>query len=427
MGSGETKKRGGVELLEDGVRALRRGATSDAFELLKRATDEGVPDDQLHTLVTKFALAGRLVARQAEVLAWIEQALETTRDLAPRAALLRARVAVCRQLDLNRVHALIEEALEAAELAGDEEAYASVLAHAAFAGYRRGDMHAAHQYAERAATRTFTSTAAHYDAVRAQMFSASARGDLEEALHLATKGRAMARELGRPADAANESANISEAYLELGYPIEGFRCAEAAVALASACGHLSVELMGNVLCAIAIAESGRIDEALDRFDKLDALDHNRILAVDRATTHAYWLLERGAAGDATRARAIAEQAIGAANEAGVRNRLTTLHSIVARAWAREAREAESLISLEAGRRNAGRSEPAAQLLLALAVAEVLPVSAPKRKVALNNARTKILRSATRREDPHAFCTNVRLHRRLLELSGGVPDDLPQGN
>jgi tetratricopeptide (TPR) repeat protein len=318
-----------------------------------------------------------------------------------------------------------EDALAAAETAGDEEAYASVLAHAAFAGYRRGDLHAAHQYAERAATRTFTSTAAHYDAVRAQMFSASARGDIEEALHLAMKGRAMARELGRPADAANESANLAESYLELGYPIEGFRCAEAAVDLASASGHLSVELMGNVLCAIAIAENGRIDEALERFDSLDILDHNLILAVDRASTHSYWLLERGAAGDAKRARDIAETAVAAANTAGVGNRMTALHSIIARAWAREGREAESLKSLEAGRLNAGRSEPAAQLLLALAVAEVLPVSAPKRKVALNNARTKILRSATRREDPHAYCTNVRLHRRLLELSGGVPEDLPQ--
>ena len=426
MTTGDAKV-GGAELLDQGGVCLKAGDSAQAFELLQQAASVGVPEDRLHELVTQFALAGRFTTRQHEVLQWIEKSLTATTDVASRATLLRAQVAVCRQLDLKRVQHLADAALEAAELAQDEEAYACILSHAAFAGYRRGDLQTAQQYAELAATRPFESLAARYDAVRAQMFSASARGDLESALHLAMRGRAMARELGRPADTANESANLAEAYLELGCPEEGFRCGQAAVELASACGHLSVELMGNVLCAIAIAESGQIDDALDRFDKLVVLDQNRILAVDRATVHAYWLLERGAAGDAKRARVIAQAAVASANKAGVGNRLMALHAIIARAWAREGREVEAIAALETGRRNGGRSESAAQLLLALAVAEVLPVKAPKRTVVLNNARTKILRGATHREDPHAFCTKVRLHRRLLELTGGVPEDLPRAD
>jgi hypothetical protein len=44
-----------------------------------------------------------------------------------------------------------------------------------------------------------------------------------------------------------------------------------------------------------------------------------------------------------------------------------------------------------------------------------------------SARTRILRAAARREDPHAFCTHVRVNRRLLELTGGVPSDLPRAS
>jgi hypothetical protein len=64
---------------------------------------------------------------------------------------------------------------------------------------------------------------------------------------------------------------------------------------------------------------------------------------------------------------------------------------------------------------------------ALAAAEVLPAAEPARQVVLSTARARILRRATRREDPHAFCVNVRLNRRLLELSGGVPPDLPKSS
>jgi hypothetical protein len=425
MGSSANKIGEGEALLEEGEALLARGDSAAAYDVLTRATGLGVPPNRLHRLAAAYALAGRFQNRHAEVLDWIEGTIETADDdVGRRASLLRARVAVCRQLDLNRVGDLAEEALAAADAAGDERAYASVLSHAAFAGYRRGDVRAAQEFAERAATRTFTSAAAHYDAVRAQIFCATSLGDLEAALNYATKARAMARELDRPADVANESNNLSEIYLGLGYPAEALHCASAAVELARESGHTSVEGFGHVLIAEATAEVGHIDKAIEQFRDLGAVAANRIFAVDAAAAYAYWLLDRGAAGDAGLARQIAEEAAAGAEEAGVANRLTGLYAAIARAFAREGAGDEARRSLEQARKAADRGEPRTQALLALAVAEVLPVSASKRKVALQNARARILRSAARREDPRAFCTRVRLHRRLLELSGGVPDDLP---
>jgi tetratricopeptide (TPR) repeat protein len=426
MGDGEAKAASGVELLGQGEEALKRGDSKAAFELLTRATSAGVDAAELNRLASAYASAGRYLSRHSEVLDWIEAELELVTQPELRAKFLRARIAVCRQLDLGRVLDLAPEALSAAEANGDEESYASILSHAAFAGYRRGDNRAARDYAELAATRTFTSTAAHYDAVRAQMFLAVSRGDHEDVLNLATKARAMARELGRIPDAANESGNLAEAYLELGCPAEARACARAAIEMATQCGHISVERFGSVLEAIARAELGEIDEAIDSFaDVCASLDSNRVFAVDAAAVHGYWLLERGAARDATLAREIAEGAIESATRAGVHNRLTALYSTVARAYAREGNERSARVALEQARQSADRAEPRGQRMLALAVAEVLPVSEPKRKVVLTNARARILRNAGYREDPNAFCTHVRLNRRLLELSGGVPDDLPR--
>lgn len=415
----------GAELIGLAENALRTGESSRAFELLERAASIGVETNLLQRLATAYALAARFLDRQTDVLAWIEGAIANNANIAQRAALLRARVVVCRQLDLERVLELAEEALEAAEEEGDEQAYASVLACAAFAGYRRGDSRLASEYAERAATRTFTSQAAHYDCVRAQMFCATCLGDLEAALNYATKARAMAREMNRLADVANESNNLAEQYLELGCPAEARACAETAIALARESGHTSVEVFGQVMHAVATAEIGDIDEAIEQFDRLErALDTNRIFATDTATLHSYWLLERGAAGDAVRAREIAENGIRWATASGVTNRLTSLFSNVARAHAREGEHERAAAALENARRAAATAEPRAQSLLALSVAEVMPVTEAKRKVALTHARARILRSAQRREDPRGFCNNVRLNRRLLELSGGVPDDLP---
>ncbi len=416
----------GPELVAAGEEALARGESSRAFELLERASQADLDPSWFHRLASGFALAGRYQDRHADVLAWIEQAMDRYDNQLDRAKLLWARIAVCRQLDIGRVLDLAEEALKASEEAGDEKAYASILASAAFAGYRRGDSRLANEYAERAATRTFSSQAAHYDCVRAQMFCSTCLGDLEAALNYATKARAMAREMNRPADVANESNNLAESYLELGCPIEACACAETAIFYARESGHTGVEWYGQVMSAVATAEIGSLDRALEQFDELAHTDTNRIFSVDTATMHAYWLLERGAAGDADRARQIAEKAIESAKVAGVANRLTALYSNVARACARMGLAEDARAALEEARQASAMAEPRALSLLALAVAEVLPVSDPKRQVTLTSCRSRILRNAARREDPRSYCTNVRLNRRLLELSGGVPDDLPYG-
>jgi tetratricopeptide (TPR) repeat protein len=414
----------GAALLAAGEAALGRGDSEAAFELLERAARVGVEPRDLHRLATAFAQAGRYQSRHAEVLDWIEETLRSASDPAQRATMLRARVAAARQLDLKRVLDLAEEALDAAEAVGDEYAYAGVLSHAAFAAYRRGDAHAANQYAERAAGRAFTSRAAQYDALRAQLFASTARGELESTLNLTIKARALARELGRPADVSNESNNLAECYLDLGCPAEARACAEAAATLARQSGHRGVEGFAEVLAAIATAEAGDIDAALEQFDQVSANVHTRIFSVDTAAAHSFWLLERGAGGDAARARDIADRAIEQAHVTGVSHRLTSLYGNLARALARDSNLEGARDALEKARLAADRAEPGAQSLLALAVAEVLPVSEPRRKVVLNHARARILRIAERREDPHAFCNNVRLNRRLLELSGGVPSDLP---
>lgn len=416
----------GAELLAAGEAALEKGESQQGFELLKRASEVGVEPELLHRLASAFAKAARYQGRQPEVLEWIEGAISGDHDDAQLAALHWARIEVCRLLDLNRVETLAEEALDRVRAVGDDEAYASILAHAAFAAYRRGDARGAREHAERAEERAFTSKAARFFALRARMFAAMVLGDLEQVLNLSTKARAVARDLANAADVANESNNLAECYLELGCPVEARACADVAVELARASGDRNVELFGQVLVAMATAETGRIDEALEHFSRFEGTVFNEnILAIDAATAHSYWLLERGAAGDAEAARRVAEEAIATAENAGVSNRLTSLYSNVARSHARQGQSEAAREALERARQAADRAELAAQLLLALAVAEVLPVSNPKRKVVLNHARARILRNAERREDPRAYCTEVRLNRRLLELSGGVPPDLPR--
>jgi hypothetical protein len=79
--------------------------------------------------------------------------------------------------------------------------------------------------------------------------------------------------------------------------------------------------------------------------------------------------------------------------------------------------------LGAARRAVEAADAFSELHLALAVAEVLPESDPARRASVGGARSRILRAAALRDDPVAYCTGVLLHRRLLELTGGVPDDL----
>ena len=413
------------ELLAAGEKALEQGDSKRGYELLERASVVGVESSQLHRLAGAFASAARYQSRQPEVLDWIERLMLGDDEHNPIqvAALHRARIAVCCWLDVSRVEGLVEDALRAAEAADDDDAYASILASASFAAYRRGDARTASKYAEKAETRVFSAPEANYESLRAQMFAAVVLGDLETALNLLMKARAVARELDNTADVANESNNLAECYLNLGYPVEARACADLAVELAAASGDSSREAFGRVLSAIATAEIGLIDEALERFASIESSD--LILSIDTSSAYSYWLLERGAAGDSDMAREIASTAIAKAERASVSNRLTSLYSTVSRSHARQSRVDEAMTALERARKAADRAELSSQLLLAQAVAEVLPVSNPKRKVVLNHARARILRNAEKREDPRAYCMEIRVNRRLLELSGGVPGDLPQ--
>lgn len=415
----------GPDLLTAGEKALEQGDSKLGYELLERASAGGVEPHLLHRLARAFASAARYQSRQPEVLDWIERLMLGDGEHDPQqiAALHRARIEVCCRLDVSRVEGLVEDALGAAQAADDNEAFVSILASASFAAYRRGDARTASKYAEQAASRTFTTPQANYESLRAQMFAAVVLGELENALNLLTKARAVARELDNPADVANESNNLAEIYLDLGYPVEARACADMAVGLAASSGDSSREAFGRVLSATATAEIGLIDEALERFTEIESTD--LILSIDMASTYSYWLLERGAAGDSDVARKVASEAIAKAERASVSNRLTSLYSNVARSYARQSRVDDAMTALERARKAADRAELSSQLLLALAVAEVLPVSNPKRKVVLNHARARILRNAEKREDPRAYCMEIRLNRRLLELSGGVPSDLPQ--
>jgi tetratricopeptide (TPR) repeat protein len=408
-----------------GEAALARGDSGQGFELLAQASKLGVGPQDVGRLVEAFASAGRYQSRQAEVLAWVETLIEEgTTEPGLRAQILATRLVLCHGVDFARVGTLTEAALEAAEAAGDEASYARILSCAASAAYRRGDVRGTGRFAEMASTRPFRSRAAQFHALRAGMFEAVALGEVEQALNLSIKARAVARELGYSADVANESNNLAECYLELGCPIEARACAEQGVELARVCGYYRVEIFGRVLAAVATAEAGEIDAAIARFDEIPFRGESFFM-VDAAAASSFWLLERGSPGDAEAACAIAGEAVTRANARGVRNRLTPLYSSIARGLARQGRREEAQMALEQARLAADSTEPPFQLLLALAVAELLPDSDPRRGSVLTNARARILRAAERREDPYVYCTEVRLHRRLLELSGGVPTDLPR--
>jgi hypothetical protein len=410
--------------LVQGDAAQARGDTQHAWDALSRIAEAPVPGPHHQRFAAAYATPGRYLIRQDDVLAWVERMIAQVALPAPRAALLRARIAVCRQVDTARVLELADEALAAAEAVADEEAIASVLAHAAFAAYRRGETRRSREFAERAAARAFSTRAGQYDAIRAQMFAATSAGELELVLQHNIRARALARDLGHLADQANESNNLAETYLELGCPYEARACADAAAHLARGAGYLGLEVMATVYGAIATAEIGDLDGALALFESLRPAPHHRFARIDGACSHSYWLLERGAAGDARAAEAHATGALAAAIRTGVDHRRTALHAAIARAAARRGDDAHAREELERARRASDRAEPAALAMLALAAAEVLTSSDAQRQVMIGAARARILRTASRREDPRAYCTGVRLHRRLLELTGGIPADLP---
>lgn len=318
----------------------------------------------------------------------------------------------------------IDDALTEAETAGDDRAVANLLAAGAHAALRRGDARAARGFGERAARTRVHHRTAQYDCVRAQSFAAAAAGDLEAALNQTIKARVLARDSGRHRDLADQSCTLAALYLALGAPDEARSCASAALAAARVEAVREVEAVAAAWHACADGEAGDLDRAVDALAGLDVAELGVAANVDVACARAYWLLERGAAGDARAAEEIATSALAAALRAGVDHRRTSLHAAIARAAARRGDDVQAREELERARRASDRAEPAALALLALAAAEVLMPSDPQRQVMLGAARARILRTASRREDPRAYCTGVRLHRRLLELTGGIPADLP---
>ncbi|MCA9673745.1 MAG: hypothetical protein KC464_01795, partial [Myxococcales bacterium] len=304
-----------VDLVTDAEAALGRGDPAAAFVDLGRAGDRVlaaaaaagaaggagaaiaaiVTDDGLGRLATAYATAARHVGDHDRVIAWIEQILPAAVEPRLIATLLRARIWLWSRLDTQRVLDLEPEARAAAEAVGDDETLASVLATAAFAAYRRGDVRRCKSLAERASALATTSHAAHYQAVRAQLFAATAAGELEATLAHSMKARALARGLGRTSDIANESNNLAETYLELGQPYEARACAETAAKLSREVGHVANEATARVFSAMATAEAGDIDGALEQLAAVPELEQYPLVVIDTACAHAYWLLERGAA------------------------------------------------------------------------------------------------------------------------------------
>ncbi len=318
----------------------------------------------------------------------------------------------------------IDAALASAERDDDDRELARLLAAAAHAALRKGDARSARGFGERASRANLRHRTAQYDALRAQGFAATAAGELEAALNQTIKARAMARDLGRSHDFADQSCLLAVAYLALGFPHEARSCAQAGLAAARLDNAAGVAAVATAWCASADGEHGDLDRAIAALGAIDLAGADLAAQVDVACARAYWLLERGAAGDARDAEAVATTALAAAIRAGVDHRRTALHASVARAAARRGDDACARAQLELARRASDRAEPGAMSLLALAGAEVLPAVESQRQVVLVAARARILRTAQRREDPRAYCIGVRLHRRLLELTGGVPDDLP---
>jgi hypothetical protein len=298
-----------------------------------------------------------------------------------------------------------------------------VLANAAFAAYRRGDVRAADRFAELATARSFTGPRAPVDALRARMFAATAGDAHEASLEFSREIRDRLLAADDLAAAANEGNNIAEGHLRLGKPQPAREEAERSAELARRAGHRPVEQFSHALIGQALAEAGDIDQGIDGL-RLVRVQKNAIFAADLATLLSYYLVERRAGGDVREAAEITAAAVERAAGAGVRHCLTSLLATRARALALDGNVGGGREALALARSAAYAADAASVQHLALAMAEVLPAGDPARAVSLNAARARLLRSAGRRADALAYCAGVRLHRRLLELTGGVPEDLP---
>lgn len=412
-------------MVEAGERALAAGDPETARAFLDKAAEIGVADALVPRLAVALAEANRYLSRHRDTVKWIERRLAAPHEKTTHAVLLRARIAALRQINTRAVLDLAEEALAAAEAVGDMDSYANVLANASFAAYRRGDVRAADRYATLARSRTFPSETAEIDALRAQLFAYTVAGFFEQALATSLEIRRRRLATGDLANAANESNNVAESLLELGRPVEARAEAQRAAELAAQAGHRAVERFARVLIAVATAEAGDLDEGIALL-RGAGVDHaNAPLGADTAAALSYWLVERNRDGDAAEAVTVAAAAVERAASAGISHLLTRLLATQARAHARLGQGDAARDALARARAAADSADALAEMHLALTMAEVLAESDPARAVALSGARARLLRAAGRRDDPLAFCTAIRLHRRLLELSGGVPTDLPR--
>jgi tetratricopeptide (TPR) repeat protein len=404
--------------------ALAAGRPEEAANVLAQAGEAPIDDTLLPRWLDTLARANRFLSRHRETVSWIEKRLADSPSPGARVQLLRARVGALRQFDPHAALELVNDALAAAREAGDLPAIASVLSHASFCAYRRGDARLAAQFAEQAEKLAFPTPRAQIDGLRAQLFAATAAGAIERALELSTILRDRHLVVGDVAGAANECNNRAEELQRLGRPEDALASALEAQKLAASSGHRGVAAFAEVLGAAAICESGRLDEGIAALERALQAPDNLIFELDTAAAHAFWRVERRVADDARHAAAISAGALARASSAGVSHLLTKLHATRARALALLGLAFEARAELESARQLANVADIESELHLALTMAEILPAGEPAREVSVRAARTRLLLAAARREDPRRYCTNVRLHRRLLELSGGVPDDLP---
>jgi hypothetical protein len=263
-------------------------------------------------------------------------------------------------------------------------------------------------------------------ALRARMFAATAAGHYEQALDLSLEVRDRTLAMGDLAQAANECNNIAESQLQLGRPLSAIEAATRGAQLAARSGFEAVERFARVLIGVAMAENGQLDAGVSLLRREDVGAGSPVLQTDTQAALSFWMVERDADGDARDALRIAEAAVTRARQVGLHHFLTTLLCTQARAQSRLGDERGARTSLEQARTAFDQADVLSERHLAIAMGEILAPGDVTRRTALGSARAHLLRDAGNRDDPLAYCTGVRIHRRLLEMTGGVPLDLPRG-
>jgi hypothetical protein len=183
-----------------------------------------------------------------------------------------------------------------------------------------------------------------------------------------------------------------------------------------------------VLIAVAMAENGHIDQAVALLRREDIGEGSQVLQTDTQAALSFWMVERdgGSGVDAADALRVSDAAITRARAVGLHHFLTTLLCTRARAQFRLGDERAARHSLEEARAAFDAADVLSERHLAIALGEILAPGDTVRRTALGAARARLLRDAGNRDDALAYCTGVRIHRKLLEMTGGVPLDLPRG-